>query len=711
MRRLIRALSVRSQLLLMLVLVSVISGLVLVLVGYNSGQRAIEESIFEKLTAIRDAKKYEIEAYFEEASSITEVLGQTPQVAEALDNFLSAYDNLNAGTTRDAACANLRPHYADFVARTAQNLSVVENVDFFFPDRAAGCVLQQRYLLDEPIVDPTTEEYHRVHQQYDYYFTEIVEKFRFYDLFLVELDSGKVVYTVDKEPEFGTGLFSGPYQNSNLAALVRDIKANSDLTNAMLTDFKKHRPSNGVPAAFVGVPVRRGTEVAGALVVQISLDEINRIMTNDGNWVEELYGETGETFLVGDDYLMRSDPRLFLTDTTRFTRAMQSDERTENRLRAMYQLGTTVTTHRAQSPAVEAALAGQDSTRYVTDFRQRDILSSYAPLEVEGLNWIILAEADAREATDPIEDFRHQMLATLGGILLVGFFIAMFLAGSFVRPVERLNQAVQQLKSGDYSQRVPVQSMDEFGQLGQSFNELAEEIETQRETIRQQHEENDTLLQNILPGDVINELKEKGEVVNVYPNVSVIDINLAEYERATEEMPAEVVVRTLNSLLAKMHIVAEKHRVTKIRTVGANYLGVSGMFQARLDANRRTFEFARDLQLMLADFNRNHNLDLHMFYFIHSGEVRAGVLGGMDGNFDFDLWGKTINEINRVHAHIRTSTITVTRPVYDYLKDFYDFRRRGVVGGVALWEYAGPTMGVSDTATSPITANSGPTDS
>ena len=686
MRKLLRALSVRSQLLLMLVLVSVVSGLILVLVGYRSGQEAIEESIFEKLTAIRDAKKYEIEAYFEETSNITEILGQTPQISEALDAFRTAY-NAVATTSRAEACLPLHDYYTDFVARTTQNISVVEEVDFFYPERSTGCLLQQRYLLNDPTAEPATEAYHRVHQQYDYYFTQIVEKFRFYDLFLVELDSGKVVYTVGKEPEFGTSLYTGPYQNSNLAELVRDIADNSDLTSALLTDFKKYRPSNGVPAAFVGVPVRRGTRVAGALIIQISLGEINSIMTNGQNWIPELYGETGETYLVGDDFRMRSDPRLFLEDTVRFTRAMQSDERTENRLRTMYQLGTTVTTHRAQSPAVEAAVAGQFDTRYVTDFRQREVLSSFAPVEVEGLNWVILAEADASEATDPIDDFRHRMLATLGGILLVGFFVAMFLAGNFVRPVEELNGAVQQLRSGDYHQRVPVRSNDEFGQLGQSFNELAAEIQTQRATIRAQTEENEAILQNVLPGNVVEELREHGEVVNDYPNVAIINLSLAEFETASETLPAKVVLDTLNNLLGKMHVIAEKHHVTKIRTVGADYLGVSGMFQPRLDANRRTFEFARDLFLLLDDFNRANRLDLHMYFLLHSGEVSAGVLGGMDGNFDFDLWGRTMNEVNRLNTHTRLSVITVTQPVYEYLKDFYPLQERDPVAGMRLWEY------------------------
>ena len=60
---------------------------------------------------------------------------------------------------------------------------------------------------------------------------------------------------------------------------------------------------NGEPAAFIGAPIHSAEDkMLGVMVFQIPLDQINEIMfRRDG------MGKTGESYLVGQDGLMRSD--------------------------------------------------------------------------------------------------------------------------------------------------------------------------------------------------------------------------------------------------------------------------------------------------------------------------------------------------------------------------------------------------------------------
>ena len=74
-----RNLSIRSRLLLMLILVSSIASAVLISISYMNGKSAIEQGIFNQLTGIRAAKQYQIESYFKQMSGIVEVLGTNEQ--------------------------------------------------------------------------------------------------------------------------------------------------------------------------------------------------------------------------------------------------------------------------------------------------------------------------------------------------------------------------------------------------------------------------------------------------------------------------------------------------------------------------------------------------------------------------------------------------------------------------------------------------------
>ena len=75
-----------------------------------------------------------------------------------------------------------------------------------------------------------------------------------------------------------------------------------------VVDFAPFMPALGRPIALTGAAIFDGAEQIGILFIQFPLDEINRVMTGDGNWERDGLGRTGEVYLVGQDLLMRSDP-------------------------------------------------------------------------------------------------------------------------------------------------------------------------------------------------------------------------------------------------------------------------------------------------------------------------------------------------------------------------------------------------------------------
>ena len=131
-----------------------------------------------------------------------------------------------------------------------------------------------------------------------YYFDDYVEKYGYYDLFLIS-PNGDVFYTVAKEADYQTNIISGVYSTSGLGNLTREVVSTGRFGFA---DFEPYAPSNGEPAAFMAQPLVHDGEIEMIIALQLPLEGINFVMSERTGM-----GETGESYLIGSDMLMRSD--------------------------------------------------------------------------------------------------------------------------------------------------------------------------------------------------------------------------------------------------------------------------------------------------------------------------------------------------------------------------------------------------------------------
>ena len=217
----------------------------------------------------------------------------------------------------------------------------------------------------------------------------------YYDIFIINT-KGDVLYTVTKEDDYATNLIDGPYADSGLGRLFRSLAGEGTREQVAFEDYSNYAPSNDEPAAFIGSRVYLGDEWIGVYAVQIPAQPINEILQFSSGM-----GETGETYLVGDDDLMRSDSRFFSESSI---------------------LKTTVT-----SPSVAKALSGETGIEIVEDYRGIPVYSAYQPFEFEGTRWAVLAEQDVAEVVAPAEDTLKSMAMGFGLIILVGLLLRFML--------------------------------------------------------------------------------------------------------------------------------------------------------------------------------------------------------------------------------------------------------------------------------------------
>ena len=676
-----KRLSIRSKLILILVSVSMLAALIVIGIGYYVGVTSISKEVYDRLTSVRNAKQYEVENYFENLAGVTRLVAENELVGEAVVDFSAAFREISESDTINCG-PELSAFYEDFIDQLSQNLEVRRETEAFYPKSTAACYLQYHYIIRNP--NPVGEKdelrtasdgsvYSSLHARYHDYFTLAQRQFGFYDIFLINARTSDILYTVFKETDFATNLAVGPYRNSNLAGLVDKVKRNVDLDEVQVSDFAFYRPSLGRAAAFMGAPVIRNNELVGVLAVQVPIDDINNIMTYGGAWAENGLGQTGEALLVGEDYLLRSAPRLYLTDTAAFSAQLGSTSISHERMLGMQRRGPILNVE-VRSDNITKAIRGESDVAEVRSYYGREVLSAYTPLDLPGdLRWSLITEIDAEEAFIPVANFQRINFLALAGIIGLVTLLAMYFTRVFARPIDRLTEGALAVQAGDTTVRVPKTTDDELGQLTEVFNDMIVSIDAQKAEIAKGAQENDALLYSRFPA-AIAERYRNGEtnLVDQFEGVTVLSCDL----RGTAEMarlPAEESWAIVQELSEKFSRVSEELGVEVIYPVPDGYLAVCGMNVPRLDNGRRIVILGMRLREVVENIDQKHNLGITANIGLSQGEVLAGIL--QDEGRNYAVWGPTTDEAQRL-ASVEEVNITLgTQTLVDLLQGNFKFDR------------------------------------
>lgn len=209
----------------------------------------------------------------------------------------------------------------------------------------------------------------------------------------------------------------------------------------------------------------------GIIVFELSLDPINSIMLE--NDPSRGLGTSGESYLVGDDYLMRSKSR--------------------------FQSNSILITE-VKTEAVDSAFSGLYGTRIIQDYRDISVLSSYGKINVPNLNWVILAEIDYKEVTVPIYRIRNEIIFISIFIFIIVLIVVYVLSKKITYPIQRLNIAAKEIGEGNLNVELKSTSKDEIGDLTTTFNTMIDQLKIQKVEIK---EERIKRLRSIIDGQEI----------------------------------------------------------------------------------------------------------------------------------------------------------------------------------------------------------------
>ncbi len=683
--RSLNQLSIKSKLIAMLLAVSSCSILVTTYLGYRSGQLNLTDRVFNQLTSVRASKAYQIESYFQNIRNHTQTLSEDPSILAAMEEFAQAYRQLQAAKVPPQFQQKITTYYVDqFIPRLAKGEEGSPVLASYLPSSPASRYLQYHYIAANPnrvgkkhLLDNAKDgsDYSRLHGRYHPIFRNIIEKFGYYDMFLID-PQGNIVYTVFKETDFTSNFATGPYKNSNLAKLNAIVQDSKERNYAKIVDFEAYAPSYGAPAAFIAAPIFKNSELLGVLAFQLPVNEINNVMTGNRNWESDGLGKTGETYLVGRDFLMRSISRFLVQDPKSYAEILRSLGTNEAIIKRISQYDTSILQQHVRTEAVAEALSGKQGTQIINDYQGIPVLSSYAPLRLDGLDWVILAEINLAEAYAPIYAFERQILISATLLMLLVTLIAMALAYLFVKPINKLIASARQVAEGKLDAIATLESNDEFGELAKSFNVMVASLRTQTNLVKEKNRENEQLLLSVFPTAIAKRL-QRGEkdIAEDVSNVAVLFSDLTGFSKLSASLTAQEIVAILNDLVTAFDEAAERHGMEKIKTIGDSYMAVCGLSIPYLDHDKRAVDFAQEMLAIVRRFNHERRFQLNIRVGIHSGDVVAGIVGR--NRFIYDVWGDTINLASAMKAVCPPGAILVSQTIHRRLQDLYQFEPVG----------------------------------
>ncbi len=321
----------------------------------------------------------------------------------------------------------------------------------------------------------------------------------------------------------------------------------------------------------------------------------------------------------------------------------------------------------------------------------------------------------------PVSEMRAQILMFGAGILIFSILIGVLFSYLLTKPVQLLSKGAKIISAGNLDYRIPVKGSDEIGGLAQEFNSMTAEIQKAQKDLKSLNEsleqkvkertaelinaneeaeiekknalqaqseaeaertKSEKLLLNILPSEIVQELKEKGHTLPVYyETVTVMFTDFKGFTKISETMAPQELVKELDGCFIQFDMIMDRFRLEKLKTIGDSYMAAGGIPNVNrtnpVDAILAAMEILSFMEQMkfVKEAMGLPYWELRMG--INTGPLVAGVIG--EKKFAYDVWGDTVNTASRLESSGTPGKINISETTYLKIRDFFNCEYRGKV--------------------------------
>jgi methyl-accepting chemotaxis protein len=463
--------TITRKLIALLVVIGLVPMFAVAISMYSSTSEGIFAKSFDQLEAIKTIKTNQVKDYFSFIDGQVKTFSGDVAIIDAMKAFPAAEKSAReeAGVTADDL-AGMKSHLRDYYTSkfgaeygNRNDGAAPPTDEQFQPLDDDSIFLQYQYISANPnplgskeglvsAEDGTT--YSQLHAKYHPMVRSYLKQFGYYDIFLCDLESGDIVYSVFKELDFTTSLSTGPYSQTNFGRAFQLAAEAKSADEVFLVDYEEYVPSYNDAASFISTAIYDGDKKIGVAIFQMPIDKIAAIMGERTGM-----GESGETYAVGTDNLLRNDSR-FIPDT------MMNPE---------YMIDTK---------AVQEAFKGNSGKEVIADYRGLPVLSAWSPVTIyegipgraEPITWALMSEIDEEEVRRPLTflNVAQSGLVWIIGATILGSLMIWFVARGISQQAASITEMLGNIGIGIFDARAEKITSDELGDVADALNAMSD---------------------------------------------------------------------------------------------------------------------------------------------------------------------------------------------------------------------------------------------
>ncbi|MCV0430804.1 cache domain-containing protein [Nitrosopumilus sp.] len=393
---------------------------------------------------------------------------------------------------------------------------------------------------------------------------------------------------------------------------------------------------------------KKGDEPIGVIISKMRTASIDNVLVNRSG-----LGETGEVYIVNDDYLMLSESRFFED--------------------AVFQ-------QRVDTVAVQKCFKeGEDHVGFYTDYRNIPIYgSSYCAVD---FGIVLLAEMDEKELVEPIKILQTRILLTSLLITMMMGLVAYFAAESLSHPLRALKNAANKIANGKFDVRTNITTGDEIGELSRAFDSMAEKLEESIIEIKEKEE----IIKELAGGNLLKfSQHEENDCVGV--------IDMTDSTRISSKLSDDDVSKMYEIFLNFMARIILKHNGEVVKNIGdALMFRFANIDSKDTQAMKNVLECCLDMieshDELKKELNAN-NIDA-LDYKISATYGSVKVAESTTSKIS-DIFGPTVNRCFKINSFCPKNSIVVGNNMYEILKDMqeYEFSQFCSIEMKAKYDYS-----------------------
>ncbi|MEM7182153.1 MAG: adenylate/guanylate cyclase domain-containing protein [Spirochaetota bacterium] len=219
--------------------------------------------------------------------------------------------------------------------------------------------------------------------------------------------------------------------------------------------------------------------------------------------------------------------------------------------------------------------------------------------------------------------------------------------------------------------------------LEQKVHKRTQQLKKEKEETEKERQKSEKLLLNILPKDIVQELKEKGNSTPVsFSSATVLFTDFKGFTQIAENLSPQALVKELDACFVQFDKIIEYYHLEKLKTIGDSYMCAGGIPQKNnthaIDAVLAAIEILNFMNLMKEMKEMKNFPYWEVRLGIHTGPLVAGIIG--ERKFAYDVWGDTVNIASRMESSGTSGKINISGATHELIKDFFVCEYRGKIG-------------------------------